>query len=343
MAEFVRTAAQSPFMDNLCMTLAGHLCRLLYNQAESNLEAESFVFLLEKLCQLSQNTAQEVMAVLVSQENDELFNLPVTILLLRSRLITLTMLDVSIARAIDSGKPNSIDFLSSLIRETVLGPDPIAMRSDFASSLEKLTHLTHSNPNTQLGHGILQELANFEMPPPPPEEEQPSEEVALRDQLAYIFEEWVQLCDHPSTNERAFAAFISQLYLEQTLEEQGNSSLFFKTCVEVAIEHHEKEIASAEDPTFNSVYNPIDALAKLIILLAKYHLEETPGEGVDKAEYLKSIFSVLVLVFNHQHEVMGGLGFNQKVFYRLFSSLLCEWHEVENQLEAYQRPIMLAF
>ncbi|EWC46218.1 hypothetical protein DRE_04596 [Drechslerella stenobrocha 248] len=343
MNDFVRIAAGSPFMDNLCMTLADNLCRLLYSQAETAIEAETFVFLLEKLCQLSQNTAQEVMALLVSQENEQLFNLPVTVLLIRSRLITLNMLDVSIARAIESRKPVAIEFLSSLVREIVLGLDPIALRSDFASSLDKLTHFVQQDPHNNTGLALLQDLQKFEMPPPPPEEEQPSEEITLRDQLAYIFEEWVQLCDHPSTTEKNFAAFISQLYHEKTLEDQASSSLFFRTCVETAIEHHEKEITTTEDPTFNSVYNQIDSLAKLIILLAKYHLEESDEDTADKAEYLKGIFSVIVLVFNHQHELMNGAMFNQKVFYRLFSSLLCEWHEVESQLEVYQRPIMLAF
>ncbi|EPS36887.1 hypothetical protein H072_9531 [Dactylellina haptotyla CBS 200.50] len=343
MNDFIRVAAGSPFMDNLCMALAGNLCRLLYSQAETAIEAETFVFLLEKLCQLSQSTAQEVMALLVSQENEQLFNLPVTILLIRSRLITLNMLDVSIARAIENRKPGAIEFLSSLIREIVLGPDPIALRSDFASSLDKLIHFVQQDPQNNVGRSLLQDLQKFEMPPPPPEEEQPPEEVTIRDQLAYIFEEWVQLCDHPSTTEKSFAAFISQLYHEKTLEDQSTSSLFFRTCVETAIEHHEKEITTAEDPTFNSVYNQVDSLAKLIILLAKYHLEEADEDSVNKAEYLKAIFAVIILVFNHQHELMNGAVFNQKAFYRLFSSLLCEWHEVEDQLEAYQRPIMLAF
>ncbi|KAF3916769.1 hypothetical protein ABW20_dc0107951 [Dactylellina cionopaga] len=343
MNDFVRIAAGSPFMDNLCMALAGNLCRLLYSQAETNIEAETFVFLLSKLCQLSQNTAQEVMAVLVSQENEQLFNLPFTNLLIRSRLITLNMLDVSIARAIDSRKPGAIEFLSSLIREIVIGPDPIALRADFASSLDKLIHFVQQDPQNNVGRALLQDLQKFEMPQPPPEEDQPSEEATLRDQLAYIFEEWVQLCDHPSTTEKNFAAFISQLYHVKTLADQTTSSLFFRTCVETAIEHHEKEITTAEDPTFNSVYSQVDSLAKLIILLAKYHLEESEGDSANKAEYLKAIFSVIILVFNHQHELMNGAVFNQKVFYRLFSSLLCEWHEVESQLEVYQRPIMLAF
>ncbi|EGX43660.1 hypothetical protein AOL_s00215g396 [Orbilia oligospora ATCC 24927] len=342
MNDFVRIAAGSPFMDNLCLTLASYLYKILYERAETAVEAETFVFLLEKLCQLSQNTAQEVMATLVSPENEQLFNLPFTNLLIRSRLITLSMLDVTIARAIEGRKPGAIEFLSGLIREIVLGPDPVALRSDFAGSLDKLFHFVQQDPQNTVGRSLLQELQKFEMPPAPPEEEQPPEEVTIRDQLAYIFEEWVQLCDHPTTTEKNFAAFISQLYNEKTLEDQSTSALFFRTCVETAIEHHEKEITTAEDPTFNSVYNQVDSLAKLIVLLAKYHLE-TEGESANKAEYLKAIFSVIILVFNHQHEVMNGAVFNQKVFYRLFSSLLCEWHEVEGQLGEYQRPIMLAF
>ncbi|KAF3937997.1 hypothetical protein ABW19_dt0207215 [Dactylella cylindrospora] len=341
--EVIRFTASSAFTDNLCLGLALQLFKLVYSQVESNIEIEVYILLLEKLCQLSTPTAEEVKSLLTSQEIEELSNLPVTILLIRSHLITLNLLDVTIVRAIEDGKPNAIEFLASLIREIVLGPDPIAMRSDFASSLDKLTHVVQQDPNNSVGRSLLQELQNFERPPPPPEEEQLPKEATLRDQLAYIFEEWVQLYEHPSTNEKTFAAFISQLYHEKTLEDQATSALFFRTCLETAIEHHEKEITTSEDPTFNSVYNPIDGLAKLIMLLAKYHLEQSQDDSADKANYLKAIFSVLILVFNHQHELMRGAMFNQKVFYRLFSSLLSEWNDVERQLESYQRPIMLAF
>src|SRR4051794_13683255 len=94
-----------------------------------------------------------------------MFNVPVTVMLVKSRLLSLSLLDITISRSIDNKKSSAVEFLANLIRQTVLGPNPIAMRTDFASSLERLTNYLQDDPQNPVANGLLDELQRFEMPP----------------------------------------------------------------------------------------------------------------------------------------------------------------------------------
>lgn len=336
--EIVRTAAQSPWRDVVSAGAAQTICGLLFTSQKQPHELECFVALLGKLCNLSTSTAQEVMTWLVSQNDERMFNVPVTVMLVKSNLLSLKLLDITISRSIETMKSKAIEFLSKLIRETVLGPSPIALRSDFVSSLEKLTEYLNEDPQNRAAKRLLEDLQKFDSPPPMIEE---APEVLQRNQMAYIFEEWVQLCGHPSTNEKSFVAFIAQMYHEQILVQPTLSTMFFKTSIEICLELYARDIARTENPLLNDFYGPTDALATLIILLTKYYLR---GENntADKSAYFGNLLSVLVLVFNSQNERSKEL-FNQKIFFRLFSSLLCEYHAVEKQLQVFNEPIMNSF
>jgi CCR4-NOT transcription complex subunit 1 len=81
-------------------------------------------------------------------------------------------------------------------------------------------------------------------------------------------------------------------------------------------------------------------------MLVKGREREVEGQGAvqpDKAQYLKYILSLAVLVLNHHHVVRGD-AFNQKVFLRLFSTLLCEINAFDNGLtDVEQREILFVF
>jgi CCR4-NOT transcription complex subunit 1 len=100
-------------------------------------------------------------------------------------------------------------------------------------------------------------------------------------------------------------------------------------------EHESQNPSGSLDEAF--LY--IDALAKLAVLLVKFQEEGAGPVKTSKAAYLNSILSVLVLVLNH-HQVMRGEAFNQRVFFRLFSSILCEYSLYDLQSEEQHQEMM---
>jgi CCR4-NOT transcription complex subunit 1 len=61
----------SKVKDGVCTTVASHLCNVVYVEGQSELEVETVVFLLRKLCELSPNTAKEVVMWLARDKEDE--------------------------------------------------------------------------------------------------------------------------------------------------------------------------------------------------------------------------------------------------------------------------------
>jgi CCR4-NOT transcription complex subunit 1 len=76
--------------------------------------------------------------------------------------------------------------------------------------------------------------------------------------------------------------------------------------------------------------------------LVKFQGEGTGAMKANKSVYFNSILSLLVLVLNH-HQVMRGEAFNQRVFFRLFSSMLCEYSMNSLQYIDQHRDMMFAF
>jgi CCR4-NOT transcription complex subunit 1 len=117
--------------------------------------------------------------------------------------------------------------------------------------------------------------------------------------------------------------------------------LFFRICIDLSVEAFDREDSNPSG-NLSDAYIFTDALAKLIVLLVRYHGEESLEIDQGKPAYLESILALVVLVLNHHH-VMHGEHFNQKVFFRLFSSILCEYHSAPEQLASQHKQIMLVF
>lgn len=87
--------------------------------------------------------------------------------------------------------------------------------------------------------------------------------------------------------------------------------------------------------------------SKLIPVEARCSPSEKPGETngavkLDKAQYMKSILSVITLIMNHKHVTLGDR-FNQRVFFRLLSSILCDWHDFGREGYSQDRDMLIVF
>lgn len=261
-------------------------------------------------------------------------------MLLKTDLLSVTHLDTTISKFLNARKPRALEFLARLMRETVLGPNPLALRSDFAASLDSLGHWLKQEPTNKVALDLVREIQGSDE-----KDEQDQldlEDREKRDQMEYIFTEWIQLCQHLSTTEKNYSAFIMQLHQGKVLSDMPTSCEFFRTCIEFCITEYEHATSTGASIQTNC-YIPIDALAKLVVLLVKYQVEhDGKGQLLDKADYLNSVLALVVFVFNHHHENRGE-HFSQKVFFRFFSSMLYEYHTVDTQLRAYHERILMVF
>ncbi|CAG8494332.1 7474_t:CDS:10 [Funneliformis mosseae] len=326
--EIPSLATQSFNRDETALHFSQKVVQLLYKN-DSNLSREVYVMLLEKLCEISYKVNKEVTAWLIYADDERKFIVPVVVALIKAGLINVIDQDTQLAKLIENGRPTVIDFTAKLIRECVLRDPPYAKRSDFVNSLDALTRLTQRGKSPEAPRSSREVLGKD------------VENAGLREQLTFFFAEWVRVYHHPTSNEKTYASFIMRLQQHGVLKGEEISSMFFRVCTEMSVDHYLKQKATAQ-ATPAIAYQAIDAFSKLIVLLVKYHSDpEGVNNNVVKINYLTKILSIIVLVLAQAHEQRRHQ-FNQKPFFRLFSSLLNDLNSYEQQLQPIYFQILTA-
>ncbi|KAF2016173.1 Not1-domain-containing protein [Aaosphaeria arxii CBS 175.79] len=308
--------------DNFAFRIAGQLVNYLFSEQLRRLEIEIMTRLLADLCQLSVQTSRQVLMWLATMHDDDrIFNATVMVCLIDVGLMDMHRLNTVIAKAISQRRVAAIEMLSNLLDDVLLNEHPIALRADFALSVDALTNWLAEDPNLELGKQLISKL------------HVPSNEQALTppatgktDQLEYVFDEWVHL-QLPDTPKTSIGAFIYQLHQSKVMQTPTDSIEFIRICIDASVAAYEhEEFAPYGTGNLDTATIKVDALGKLIVSLVAYQGESDGAVQESKAKYIDSILLVVVLVLGNHHKTRGDR-FNQKVFFRLFSSILFELNE----------------
>ncbi|KAL8669624.1 MAG: hypothetical protein Q9168_005789 [Polycauliona sp. 1 TL-2023] len=323
--------------ENVAWTSASMACLALYQEGSNLLEIDVLARLLKKLCELSSSIYKEVIASFTSQEDEKMLYAAVTTALLRVGLLDAAKVDAALARLLADRREEAIQCLSDILDTLLLHDHPVILRADFASSLCELGHWLSADADLELAADLVQRLRDWGAPEIVPFE--PDERSSIKEyQLVYTFREWLSLCDHPSSTEKILGTFISQLHQKQMLSSPEDMGVFLRICIDLAVNHHENE----ESLGASDAYSTVDALAKLVVLLVKHQGEADGAVKASKGSYMDSLLSLIILVLNNHH-VMRGEQFNQRVFFRLFSSILCEWNDLVQHSFQLDREMSLVF
>lgn len=157
--------------------------------------------------------------------------------------------------------------------------------------------------------------------------------------LAKCFQQWVTVFQRSSSPEKAFVPYITQLTKQGILKAEDTSSFFFRVCAESSVAQYSNSII-AED--YENMFLSLDAMSRLILYIIKYHGDAT-GTNNDQAKthYFSKIMSIIVLVVANCHEETHQ-EFQQKPFFRFFSTLLNDLHSMETYLGSAYLPLIVA-
>jgi CCR4-NOT transcription complex subunit 1 len=322
--QILRTILSSPNGEELARLTCAKICTTLYSETEGSLEIEVLVHLLAKICDMSSAVARSTWATL-SEVDDDMFNTPVTLALIDTGLLNLRRVDAILTKLILQKNTNALDLLANLMDRVLFSNEPSALRSDFSGSLEAMNQWLVEDPALSTAGGIIRKLRESGIP----EIANPllsDKARSKRDQIEYIFTEWLGVYRFPGATDRTYLTFLKDMHQRQVMNNQEDSALFFRLSIDVSVAmfEHEYQNGNREEPYREGPFLYIDALAKLVVLLVKFQGDSVGSVKSSKSAYLNSILSLLVLVLNH-HLVMRGETFNQRVFFRMFSSILCEY------------------
>jgi CCR4-NOT transcription complex subunit 1 len=338
--QILRTIISSPNGEDFARLTCLKICTSLYSQTESPLEIEVLVSLLAKICDMSSIVARYTWAILSDVDDEHMFNVPITVALIDAGLLDLRRVDMLLNKLILQKNSSALDLLASLMDRVLFNDEPSALRSDFSGSLEAMNQWLVEEPNLAVAVDIIRKLRESGV----------SEVVnpylsdkarAKRDQMEYIFSEWIGVYKFAGATDRTFQSFLKDLHNRQVMNSQEDSALFFRLSVDISVAMFEHE-SQNPNGSLDEAFLYIDALAKLVILLVKFQGETTGAVKGSKPAYLDSVLSLLVLVLNH-HQVMRGDAFNQRVFFRLFSSILCEYSLSGLHMSDQHQEMMFAF
>ncbi|RKF73782.1 General negative regulator of transcription subunit 1 [Golovinomyces cichoracearum] len=332
----IRTA-QLP--DALDIFIVDQLCTLLFGGTDHGLMIECLIHVLDNICRNGGRIASRVALMIAHQPGENFWRVPLTVSLIKAEMVDWQRIDSDISKAIFQRREESLKFLSLLVDAVLLNDRPIALFSDLASSLEAAWQWAEEIPSLEIGQQLKNKLTASGITQDTSRNTDENQN-SRRDQMDYVFEEWVHLCNNWNVSEKATVQFISQMYNKQLINNRDDLCIFLRLSLDISVDRFEQHLLN--NGNISGAYIYIDALAKFIAMLVIRREEEWEVQS-DKAAYVKTALSLLVLVMNHHH-VMRGENFNQRVFFRLFVNLLSEFNSWSFKIsEREYQKIMLAF
>ena len=329
--------------DSIAMNCAENICKRLYGDSLAQQEAEVFVDLLSKLYITYPTIRTEVTEWARGQEDERLLTVDVTIPLVEKNIVQLNVVDAAMTRLIRQRGEEVVEPIAELFDTILFTERPLALRADFASTMGAIGELCLDIPDSQSLRSLVKQLkvwgANeFE-------ESQPDEAGRLREHmLQYVFKEWTRMCEFEAgpPSWKFASAFVSQLISRQIVTSQEDTAAFLRVCIEISIDQHDiLDSQSKEVP--DKAYPQVDSLARMVVVLVRSagDLNGTV-RGSSKATYMDSLLAIITLVMN-KHAVTRGERFNQRIFFRLWSSILNEWNDYARDGPAQDRDMLLVF
>ncbi|KAK5131089.1 hypothetical protein LTR08_001307 [Meristemomyces frigidus] len=310
---------------------AGQQCLLtIYSQAQKRLEIEVFVRLLSHLCRSSIAAGRHLNMYLAGLDDAKVFNAAATLALIGEGLLDVQHIDILAAQALKGRRPLVLTFLHDFLEEVLFGEAGLALRTDFVLTYEALSQWIAEDPDLTEAREILSKLqipANLVngMPSPPQHEK--------HDQLEYVFEEWIRM-QRKETPERSYLVFVRQLHDQQVVSDPEEAIRFFRSCLSMSSAAFER-VATAPYATQDAAYIHVDALAKLITFMVLYQNPVDSEPQTNKAKSLDAILRMIVLVMMDQHQKQRER-WNSRVYFRLFSTLLCEINTSKAQMHGQE-------
>ncbi|KAH8903484.1 Not1-domain-containing protein [Coniochaeta sp. PMI_546] len=324
--------------EEFVMYAAEQIMHLLLNQVDDSLVLETLVHVLETLRRIAGHVISQRIRANFHQQPGHLFlHLPLISALLGTDLLDWRNIDNAMARALQARKDGSIDFLEQLMDLTLLNDSPLALYSDFVRSLEEAWTWIAEEPEVQ--GGLRFKAKVLASPPELPANLTPEEALSIQqEQMDYVFEEWIHLCNNPNASDKSAAIFVEQMTSRRLITGKHDLHIFIRHAMDKSVDKFDQVFMAAGGLATVEAYQSVDALVKMIMIFLKAHDSDDAGHS-SRADFLNSVLALVVLILSH-HQAKRGEHFNQKVFFRFFSILLHEIDVISEQFTEVERDEM---
>lgn len=248
---------------------------------------------------------------------------------IKANIITSHEADIHLARLFEHGDKENQGFVFNLLTECCVESNYFCVFTEFLHTIGSIQRLVLENGNKKSSENAQIILKKLESRMSINLLKDCLQDEDFRKKIEDVFNEWVEISSHPGVGLDYQYDYVRKVFGINKLFNFGimeNDSFmnFTRICLEASVKAFmlAKPIPGSPEQQFIA----IDSYARLLVLMIKNHQNEGETEQMTQYKVTSKIMSVIVLVLINSHEQAQ---FNQKPFYRLFSSIFNELKEFQ--------------
>lgn len=294
-----------------------HICNVLLGPVEDSLLMETFVHALHTLRRMTGPSVSDYAKnSFQRQELHRFLRMPLIRAFMGTEFLDWRTLDEALARCIRQRDEEGMHILSEIAPVTILNDAPMALFANLGLSVEAAWDWMMEDPSAPEGEVLK---ACFEAAHAP--QAAPSGHNYRREQMDYVFEEWVNRYRTTKLTEKFGRAWLKQMFDGAVVRSREDLLEFTRAALDSCVAHADQALSSGA--TMEDAHVTVDALTKLLMQFVAWG-EFTNADGDSSpATLLEMLWSLGTMVVN-LHLVKRGESFNQRPFFRFFSNLLNE-------------------
>ena len=306
--------------DAVASSAAESTCMQMLNEQLRPPVLDVLAKVLQLLCRTSEQTTRDIYSW--ARVGESRLNYPnATVALLKNELLDYRRIDVITAEALNRRERTALEYLSKLVDGLLATQPPMALRADFAHSMNALSQWLSDEPDLHTAQDISQKLQEPGSNVPDSPYSQHGD--LKHAQVSYIFEEWVRLVNNDPPK-ASLSSFIQQLKICKYLATHETSVQFIRACVDTSVSPFTREHSGlAPIPAIDATYIKVDALAKMIVTVVAH--QDLNADMADKVGFFGNTTSTIALILaQYSRDCAEQPG--QKAFCRLFVGFCFELH-----------------
>lgn len=375
-------------IDDIPLMLFEKIITSLY-KSNTTLSQDVYTFILNILFKFLEDISTRITSWFLSIDSEVKLNVSVTKSILKSKLISTEEFDDKLSQQLNKNKVEIIDYVANLINAAVFEDMELYVdTNEFPKCIEAFKYMTQFDncPNSVINllnnikkrnseiqykgdksisqtQNVIENSDNIENNVNSSDDKNSSNKLAdtsldkndsslnkNKEVLTFLFKEWMTICLE-NKSEQEQLNFITRIQNQGLFKSDNVTYFFFRYFTEVSINQY--LFFKKRNYIKNIVNQPVDAYAKLIVLLIKYKpklidsqidINKKNNETDYSNEQVKlatQVLSVIVLVMVQSHEKQK-LSFNQQPYFRLFSSILYELEKIEKSIQQVYFQILLS-
>ncbi|XP_073353318.1 uncharacterized protein [Aegilops tauschii subsp. strangulata] len=349
--------------DEAALAVAQKVFKSLYDNTSNSGSVMWFLATLVAIRDVCKLVVKELTNWVIYSDDEKKFNSEIIFALIRSDLLDVREYNVQLAKLIDGGRNKiATEFAMSLV-QTLITQDSasiselqdvvdvlskISRRSGSPELMQQVNEIARNNANNAPGFAfgkdkkVLPNRANKEENSV--NDATVADSVAFQDQVAHLFSEWCQICDHPNASDAAYSRYVMQLQHIGLLKGDEFTERFFRILTELAVAHSvvSEQInapGGLSQQSSHISYFPIDSYSKLVSVVIKNCSVEI---GPNKGSLLPKILSVTIRVIQKDAEEKKA-SFNPRPYFRLFINWLNDLSTSELHHDGANFQVLAAF